>query len=118
MPAAAELLESIASNRELLAGVSEAERTRLLSAGCRSPGLDAARMRRQLSQGVQAPTQGRQIRTRRERASPDRSIRNLQGRQTVCSQHRTFFRRADFKQIEVKGIRISTRVSEEQTIHL
>ncbi|MEI9864062.1 MAG: hypothetical protein WDN00_05815 [Limisphaerales bacterium] len=45
--AAAELLESIASNRELLAGVSEAERTRLLQAAGQISRPDA-RMRRQL----------------------------------------------------------------------
>jgi NAD(P)-dependent dehydrogenase (short-subunit alcohol dehydrogenase family) len=47
LQAAAELLESIASNRELLAGVSEAERTRLLSAAGRISRPDA-RARRQL----------------------------------------------------------------------
>ncbi|HXI73475.1 MAG TPA: SDR family oxidoreductase [Verrucomicrobiae bacterium] len=47
MQAAAELLESIASNRELLAGVSEAERTRLLTAAGQISRPDA-RMRRQL----------------------------------------------------------------------
>ena len=47
LQAAAELLESIASNRELLAGVSEAERTRLLQAAGRISRPDA-RARRQL----------------------------------------------------------------------
>ncbi|MEI9963294.1 MAG: hypothetical protein WDM76_19915 [Limisphaerales bacterium] len=47
MKAAAELLESIARNRELLAGVSEAERTRLLQAAGQISRPDA-RMRRQL----------------------------------------------------------------------
>jgi NAD(P)-dependent dehydrogenase (short-subunit alcohol dehydrogenase family) len=80
MHAAAELLESIASNRELLAGVSEAERTRLLSAAGQISRPDA-RMRRQL---VKASKRQRKAAKseRAESALNQTGIRKLR-RQTV-----------------------------------
>ncbi len=114
MQAAAELLESIASNRELLAGVSEAERTRLLSAAGQISRPDA-RMRRQL---VKASKRQRKA-AKSERAESvlnQTGIRKLR-RQTVFTTPNVF-PPADFKQIEVNGDPDFHEVSEEQNCYI
>ncbi len=114
MLAAAELLESIAINRELLAGVSEAERTRLLSAAGQISRPDA-RMRRQL---VKASKRQRKA-AKSERAESvlnQTGIRKLR-RQTVFTTPNVF-PPADFKQIEVKDDPDFHEVSEEQNCYI
>jgi NAD(P)-dependent dehydrogenase (short-subunit alcohol dehydrogenase family) len=112
--AAAELLESIASNRELLAGVSEAKRTRLLSAAGQISRPDA-RMRRQL---VKASKRQRKA-AKSERAESvlnETGIRKLR-RQTVFTTPNVF-PPADFKQIEIADHPDFREVVEEQNCYI
>ncbi len=114
MQAAAELLESIANNRELLAGVSEAERTRLLQAAGQISRPDA-RMRRQL---VKASKRDRKAAKsqRAEKALNQTGIRKLR-RQTVFTTPNVF-PPADFKQIEVEGDPDFHEAVEEQNCYI
>jgi NAD(P)-dependent dehydrogenase (short-subunit alcohol dehydrogenase family) len=112
--AAAELLESIASNRELLAGVSEAERTRLLSAAGQISRPDA-RMRRQL---VKASKRDRKAaKTKRaESALNQTGIRKLR-RQTVFTTPNVF-PPAGFEQQEIEDNPEFREVVEEQNCYI
>ncbi len=114
MHAAAELLESIASNRELLAGVSEAERTRLLTAAGQISRPDA-RMRRQL---VKASKRDRKA-AKSERAESvlnQTGIRKLR-RQTVFTTPNVH-PPADFEQKEIENDPEFREVVEEQNCYI
>ncbi len=87
MQAAAELLESITSNRELLAGVSEAERTRLLQAAGRISRPDAL-ARRQLVKATKRQRKASKSQ-RAEDALNQTGIRKLR-RQTVFTTPNVF----------------------------
>jgi NAD(P)-dependent dehydrogenase (short-subunit alcohol dehydrogenase family) len=97
MQAAAELLEAIAANRDLLAGVSESERTRLLHAAGQISRPDA-RARRQLVKATKRQRKAGKSQ-RVENALNQTGIRKLR-RQTVFTTPNVF-PPADFKQIEV-----------------
>jgi NAD(P)-dependent dehydrogenase (short-subunit alcohol dehydrogenase family) len=99
LKAAAELLESIARNRELLAGVSEAERTRLLQAAGQISRPDA-RARRQL---VKVSKRARKAAKsqRAENALNKTGIRKLR-QQTVFTTPNVF-PPSDFEQIEIEN---------------
>jgi NAD(P)-dependent dehydrogenase (short-subunit alcohol dehydrogenase family) len=114
MQAAAELLESIAGNRELLAGVSEAERTRLLTAAGQISRPDA-RMRRQL---VKASKRDRKAaKTQRaESALNETGLRKLR-RQTVFTTPNVF-PPADFEQKEIADDPEFREVVEEQNCYV
>ena len=99
LQAAAELLEAIASNRELLAGVSEAERTRLLQAAGRISRPDA-RARRQLVKISKRERKAAKSQ-RAEDALNQTGIRKLR-RQTVFTTPNVF-PPTDFKQIEIEN---------------
>src|SRR5271169_7073505 len=99
MQAAAELLESIAGNRELLAGVSEAERTRLLQAAGRISRPDAL-ARRQLVKATKRQRKASKSQ-RAEDALNQTGIRKLR-RQTVFTTPNVF-PPTDFKQIEIES---------------
>ena len=114
MHAAAELLESIASNRELLAGVSEAERTRLLTAAGQISRPDA-RMRRQL---VKASKRHRKA-AKSERAESvlnQTGIRKLR-RQTVFTTPNVH-PPLDFEQKEIEDDPEFREVVEEQNCYI
>jgi NAD(P)-dependent dehydrogenase (short-subunit alcohol dehydrogenase family) len=112
--AAAELLESIATNRELLAGVSEAERMRLLQAAGQISRPDA-RARRQL---VKASKRDRKAAKsqRAESVLNQTGIRKLR-RQTVFTTPNVF-PPTDFKQIEVENNPEFREVLEEQNCYI
>jgi NAD(P)-dependent dehydrogenase (short-subunit alcohol dehydrogenase family) len=99
MQAAAELLESIAGNRELLAGVSEAERTRLLSAAGQISRPDAV-ARRQLVKATKRQRKAAKS-ERAENVLNQTGIRKLR-RQTVFTTPNVY-PPADFKQIEIEN---------------
>jgi NAD(P)-dependent dehydrogenase (short-subunit alcohol dehydrogenase family) len=99
MQAAAELLESIATNRELLAGVSEAERTRLLQAAGQISRPDA-RARRQLVK-VSKRQRKAEKSLRAENALNQTGIRKL--RRQIVFTTPNVFPPADFKQIEIEN---------------
>ena len=114
MQAAAELLESIASNRELLAGVSEAERTRLLTAAGQISRPDA-RARRQL---VKASKRDRKA-AKSERAESvlnQTGIRKLR-RQTVFTTPNVH-PPLDFEQQEVTDDPEFRELVEEQNCYI
>ncbi len=114
MQAAAELLESIAGNRELLAGVSEAERTRLLSAAGRISRPDAVAAPA-VGEGDETSAQGRQIAARGKGAQPDRhpQIAPADGFHTP-----NVFSAPDFKQIEIENNRTFAKPVEEQNCYI
>ncbi|MEJ0088937.1 MAG: SDR family oxidoreductase [Limisphaerales bacterium] len=114
MQAAAELLENIASNRELLAEVSETERTRLLQAAGQISRPDA-RARRQL---VKVSKRDRKVAKsqRAEKALNQTGIRKLR-RQTVFTTPNVF-PPADFKQIEVENDPDFHEAVEEQNCYI
>ena len=112
--AAAELLEAIARNRELLAGVSEAERTRLLQAAGQISRPDA-RMRRQLVKLSKRQRKADKSK-RAEDALNQTGIRKLR-RQTVFTTPNVF-PPADFKQIEIKHDPDFREAIEEQNCYI
>jgi NAD(P)-dependent dehydrogenase (short-subunit alcohol dehydrogenase family) len=114
MQAAAELLESIASNRELLAGVSEAERTRLLSAAGRISRPDAL-ARRQLVKATKRQRKAGKSQ-RAEKALNQTGIRKLR-RQTVFTTPNVF-PPTGFKQIEIEKNPDFREVVEEQNCYI
>src|SRR5271154_751640 len=99
LKAAAELLESIAGNRELLAGVSEAERTRLLQAAGQISRPDAL-ARRQLVKETKRHRKASKA-ERAEKTLNQTGIRKLR-RQTVFTTPNVF-PPADFQQIEIEN---------------
>jgi NAD(P)-dependent dehydrogenase (short-subunit alcohol dehydrogenase family) len=114
MQAAAELLESIAGNRELLAGVSEAERTRLLSAAGRISRPDAI-ARRQLVKATKRQRKASKS-LRAENALNQTGIRKLR-RQTVFTTPNVF-PPTDFKQIEIENDPDFHEAIEEQNCYI
>jgi NAD(P)-dependent dehydrogenase (short-subunit alcohol dehydrogenase family) len=114
MQAAAELLESIASNRELLAGVSEAERTRLLQAAGRISRPDAL-ARRQLVKATKRQRKASKSQ-RAEDALNQTGIRKLR-RQTVFTTPNVF-PPVDFEQIEIKDAPDFRKAVEEQNCYI
>jgi NAD(P)-dependent dehydrogenase (short-subunit alcohol dehydrogenase family) len=114
MQAAAELLESIASNRELLAGVSAMERTRLLQAAGRISRPDAL-ARRQLVKATKRQRKAGKSQ-RAEYALNQTGIRKLR-RQTVFTTPNVF-PPADFKQIEIENDLDFREVVEEQNCYI
>jgi NAD(P)-dependent dehydrogenase (short-subunit alcohol dehydrogenase family) len=114
MQAAAELLESIASNRELLAGVSEAERTRLLSAAGQISRPDAV-ARRQLVKATKRQRKASKS-LRAENALNQTGIRKLR-RQTVFTTPNVF-PPTDFKQIEIENDPDFHEAVEEQNCYI
>src|SRR5271154_4032094 len=99
LKAAAELLESIAGNRELLAGVSEAERTRLMKAAGQISRPDAV-ARRQLVKATKRHRKAAKSQ-RAENALNQTGIRKLR-RQTVFTTPNVF-PPVDFEQIEIEN---------------
>ncbi|HEY1489748.1 MAG TPA: SDR family oxidoreductase [Verrucomicrobiae bacterium] len=97
--AAAELLEAIARNRELLAHVPEADRTRLLQAAGQISRPDAV-ARRQLVKATKRHRKAGKSQ-RAEKALNQTGIRKLR-RQTVFTTPNVF-PPADFKQIEIEN---------------
>ena len=114
LQAAAELLESIASNRELLAGVSEAERTRLLQAAGQISRPDAL-ARRRLVKATQRRRKAEKSQ-RAENALNKTGIRKLR-RQTVFTTPNVF-PPADFKQIEIENDPDFREVVEPQNCYI
>jgi NAD(P)-dependent dehydrogenase (short-subunit alcohol dehydrogenase family) len=114
LKAAAELLESIASNRELLAGVSEAERTRLLQAAGEISRPDA-RARRQLVKATKRQRKADRSQ-RAEKVLNETGIRKLR-RQTVFTTPNVH-PPLDFKQHEVKDDPDFREVIEEQNCYI
>jgi NAD(P)-dependent dehydrogenase (short-subunit alcohol dehydrogenase family) len=114
MQAAAELLESIASNRELLAGVSDAERTRLLSAAGQISRPDAV-ARRQLVKATKRQRKASKS-LRAENALNQTGIRKLR-RQTVFTTPNVF-PPTDFKQIEIENDPDFHEAVEEQNCYI
>jgi NAD(P)-dependent dehydrogenase (short-subunit alcohol dehydrogenase family) len=114
MQAAAELLESIASNRELLAGVSEAERTRLLSAAGQISRPDAV-ARRQLVKATKRQRKASKS-LRAENVLNQTGIRKLR-RQTVFTTPNVF-PPVDFKQIEIENDSDFHEAIEEQNCYI
>jgi NAD(P)-dependent dehydrogenase (short-subunit alcohol dehydrogenase family) len=99
LKAAAELLESIASNRELLAGISEADRTRLLQAAGRISRPDA-RARRQLVKASKRQRKAKKI-ERAENALNETGIRKLRREKVFTTPN--VFPPNDFEQIEIEN---------------
>src|SRR5271156_3173700 len=97
LKATAELLESIARNRELLAGVSEAERTRLLQAAGQISRPDAI-ARRQLVKATKRQRKAGKSQ-RAENSLNQTGIRKLR-RQTVFTTPNVFPPK-DFQQQEI-----------------
>jgi NAD(P)-dependent dehydrogenase (short-subunit alcohol dehydrogenase family) len=114
MRAAAELLESIAGNRELFAGVSAAERTRLLQAAGRISRPDAI-ARRQLVKATKRQRKASKSQ-RAEKALNQTGIRKLR-RQTVFTTPNVF-PPAEFKQIEVENNPDFREPVEEQNCYI
>ncbi len=112
--AAAELLESIASNRELLAGVSEAERTRLLQAAGQISRPDA-RARRQLVKATKRQRKADRSQ-RAEKVLNQTGIRKLR-RQTVFTTPNVH-PPIGFEQHEVKDDPDFREVVEEQNCYI
>ena len=111
---AAELLEAIARNRELLAGISEAERTRLLHAAGQISRPDA-RMRRQLVKVSKRQRKADKSK-RAEDALNQTGIRKLR-RQTVFTTPNVF-PPDDFKQIEIEHDPDFREAIEEQNCYI
>jgi NAD(P)-dependent dehydrogenase (short-subunit alcohol dehydrogenase family) len=114
LKSAAELLETIAGNRELLAGVSEAERTRLLQAAGEISRPDA-RARRQLVK-VSKRQRKAEKSQRAENALNQTGIRKLR-RQTVFTTPNVF-PPTDFKQIEIENDPDFHEAVEEQNCYI
>jgi NAD(P)-dependent dehydrogenase (short-subunit alcohol dehydrogenase family) len=114
MQAATELLESIASNRELLSGVSEAERTRLLQAAGRISRPDAL-ARRQLVKATKRQRKASKSQ-RAEDALNQTGIRKLR-QQTVFTTPNVF-PPAGFKQTEIESDLDFHEAVEEQNCYI
>jgi hypothetical protein len=114
MQAAAELLESIARNRELLSGVSAAERTRLLSAAGQISRPDAL-ARRQLVKATKRQRKASKSQ-RAEHALNQTGIRKLR-RQTVFTTPNVF-PPANFKQTEIENDPDFHEAVEEQNCYI
>ena len=114
MQAAAELLESIAANRELLAGVSETERTRLLQAAGRISRPDAL-ARRQLVKATKRQRKASKSQ-RVEDALNQTGIRKLR-RQTVFTTPNVF-PPTGFKQTEIESDLDFHEAVEEQNCYI
>ena len=114
MQAAAELLESIAGNRELLADISAAERTRLLQAAGRISRPDAV-ARRQLVKATKRQRKASKSQ-RAEKALNQTGIRKLR-KQTVFTTPNVF-PPADFKQIEIENDPEFREAVEEQNCYI
>ncbi len=114
MQAAAELLESIAYNRELLAGVSEAARTRLLQAAGHISRPDAV-ARRQLVKATKRQRKAEKSK-RAESALNKTGIRKLR-RQTVFTTPNVFPPK-DFEQIEIENDPEFRETVEEQNCYI
>ncbi|HSH96355.1 MAG TPA: hypothetical protein VK968_19565, partial [Roseimicrobium sp.] len=99
MKAAAELLESIADNRALLAGLPEEERKRLLQAAGRISRPDAVD-RRRLVKATKRQKKAAKIQ-RAEKVLHETGIRELRRKPVFTTPN--VFPHADFKQIEVTG---------------
>jgi NAD(P)-dependent dehydrogenase (short-subunit alcohol dehydrogenase family) len=114
MQAATELLEYIAGNRELLAGVSETERTRLLSAAGQISRPDA-RARRQL---VKATLRQRKSeKSKRAEEMLNRTGIRKSRRQTVFTTPNVF-PPAGFKQVEMENDLDFREVVEPQNCYI
>jgi NAD(P)-dependent dehydrogenase (short-subunit alcohol dehydrogenase family) len=112
--AAAELLEAIARNRELLAQVPEAERTRLMKAAGQISRPDAV-ARRQLVKATKRQRKAGKSQ-RAEKALNQTGIRKLR-RQTVFTTPNVF-PPADFKQIEIENDPDFREAVEEQNCYI
>jgi NAD(P)-dependent dehydrogenase (short-subunit alcohol dehydrogenase family) len=112
--AAAELLEAIARNRELLAGVSEEERTRLMKAAGQISRPDAV-ARRQLVKATKRQRKAGKSQ-RAEKALNQTGIRKLR-RQTVFTTPNVF-PPVDFKQIEIENDPDFREAVEEQNCYI
>ena len=112
--AAAELLEAIARNRELLAHVPEAERTRLMKAAGQISRPDAV-ARRQLVKATKRQRKAGKSQ-RAEKALNQTGIRKLR-RQTVFTTPNVF-PPADFKQIEIENDPDFREAVEEQNCYI
>jgi NAD(P)-dependent dehydrogenase (short-subunit alcohol dehydrogenase family) len=112
--AAAELLESIASNRELLAGVSETERTRLLQAAGQISRPDALARRRLVKATKRQRKAEKSQRT--ENVLNKTGIRKLR-RQTVFTTP-NIFPPAGFEQVEVENDPDFREVVEPQNCYI
>jgi len=112
--AAAELLEAIAANRELLAHVPEAERTRLMKAAGQISRPDAV-ARRQLVKATKRHRKAGKSQ-RAEKALNQTGIRKLR-RQTVFTTPNVF-PPADFKQIEIENDPDFREAVEEQNCYI
>ncbi|HEX3857652.1 MAG TPA: SDR family NAD(P)-dependent oxidoreductase [Verrucomicrobiae bacterium] len=99
LKAAVELLESIAGNRELLAEISEAERTRLMQAAGRISRPDAL-ARRQLVKATKRQRKAKKI-ERAENALNETGIRKLRREKIFTTPN--VFPPADFAQIEIEN---------------
>ena len=114
LKAAAELLESIASNRELLAGVSEADRTRLLQAAGRISRPDALARRRLVKATKRQRKADKSLRA--ENALNQTGIRKLR-RQTVFTTPNVF-PPADFQQVEIEDDPDFREMAEQQNCYV
>ncbi len=114
LQAAAELLESIAAQRELLVGVPEADRTRLLRAAGQVSRPDA-RARRQLVKATQRQRKASKS-ERAESALNQTGIRKLR-RQTVFTTPNAH-PPAGFEQQEIEGDPEFREVVEEQNCYI
>ncbi len=112
--AAAELLEAIARNRDLLARVPEAERTRLMKAAGQISRPDAV-ARRQLVKATKRQRKAGKSQ-RAEKALNQTGIRKLR-RQTVFTTPNVF-PPADFKQIEIENDPDFREAVEEQNCYV
>ncbi len=112
--AAAELLEAIARNRELLAGLPEAERTRLLSAAGQISRPDAVARRQLVKATKRQRKAGKSLRA--ENALNQTGIRKLR-RQTVFTTPNVFPPK-DFQQIEIENDPDFHEAVEEQNCYI
>jgi NAD(P)-dependent dehydrogenase (short-subunit alcohol dehydrogenase family) len=112
--AAAELLEAIARNRDLLARVPEAERTRLMKAAGQISRPDAV-ARRQLVKATKRQRKAGKSQ-RAEKALSQTGIRKLR-RQTVFTTPNVF-PPADFKQVEIENNPDFREAVEEQNCYV
>ena len=114
MQAAAEVLEAIARNRELLAGVPEAERTRLLAAAGQISRPDAVARRQLVKATKRQRKAGKSLRA--EKALNETGIRKLR-RQTVFTTPNVFPPKG-FQQIEVENDPEFREAIEEQNCYI
>ncbi len=114
MRAAAELLEAIAVNRELLAGVAEAERTRLLRAAGQISRPDA-RARRQLVKATLRQRKSEKSKRAEEKLNAT-GIRKLRREKVFTTPN--VFPPANFKQIEIENDPDFREAVEEQNCYI